>query len=242
MKIRTAILTMLLWTGIVAGAAAQVVEGKAVEVDGAVVATVGQGRVEIRCRGLSFQAENIPAGSPATFCAIPLNPEQLPPVPVTMKVVSGGRCPGYRLLSGGEHFPEGATVRLTYDPSKIPAGHSFRDIRTYYYDETAHELKHAYQFETGDLSFSASDGSAGLLYDLTDEFEAHQRGEALGGDKSNHNRINYRYRNLNKNRMGIDDVHSIWQYFFTDSPQIYRYKNHNEEKSQTYKGKQLIKK
>ena len=68
MKIRTAILTMLLWAGTVAGVAAQGVEGKAVEVDGTVVATVEQGRIDMRCRGCSLHAENIPAGS---FCTCP---------------------------------------------------------------------------------------------------------------------------------------------------------------------------
>ena len=45
----------------------------------------------------------------------------------------------------------------------------------------AHEFKHAYQFEKGRLSFLKDENSivtkrSGYLYDLTDEYEAHQRG------------------------------------------------------------------
>ena len=39
----------------------------------------------------------------------------------------------------------------------------------------AHEAKHCYQFEMGFHSFN-SEGYSGLLYDYTDEVEAHYRG------------------------------------------------------------------
>ncbi|VBB45607.1 conserved hypothetical protein [uncultured Paludibacter sp.] len=46
----------------------------------------------------------------------------------------------------------------------------------------AHELKHGYQFETGNFSF----GSAGLpFYDKYDELEAYQRGAMFGGERYN---------------------------------------------------------
>ncbi len=61
----------------------------------------------------------------------------------------------------------------------------------------AHELKHAYQFEKSELSFSAKTGGWSdivcdeggkcinrvLLYDLTDEVAAYQRGELYGGPR-----------------------------------------------------------
>ena len=40
----------------------------------------------------------------------------------------------------------------------------------------AHELKHAYQFEKGELSFSKEKGGFGELYDITDEQAALRRG------------------------------------------------------------------
>ena len=57
----------------------------------------------------------------------------------------------------------------------------------------AHELKHAYQFQTGDLSFFA-DGNGGQLYDKNDEYEAFARGSFFGG--------------LNLTRSLIDDHYS----------------------------------
>ena len=42
-------------------------------------------------------------------------------------------------------------------------------------ENLAHEFVHAYQFETGDLSFSESLGLAGVLYDIHDEMQAYRR-------------------------------------------------------------------
>lgn len=52
----------------------------------------------------------------------------------------------------------------------------------------AHELKHAYQFETGKLSFNTSGKYGGALYDITDEVEAYKRSQLFGafsGEKIN---------------------------------------------------------
>lgn len=51
-----------------------------------------------------------------------------------VNVTVGGE--GYRYLPHGTHFKgDGATVRLGYDPSRIPAGYTEQDIYTFYYDE-----------------------------------------------------------------------------------------------------------
>ena len=47
--------------------------------------------------------------------------------------------------------------------------------------DIAHELKHAYQFEVGELSFDSKTGGYGVLYDITDELAAYKRGSAYGG-------------------------------------------------------------
>ena len=51
----------------------------------------------------------------------------------------------------------------------------------YQISDIAHEMKHAYQFETGDLSFDSHTGGYGVLYDVTDERAAYDRSAALGG-------------------------------------------------------------
>lgn len=43
-----------------------------------------------------------------------------------------------------------------------------------------HELKHAYQFETGYMSFTPDGKTGGSYYDITDEEEAFNRAYALG--------------------------------------------------------------
>ena len=73
--------------------------------------------------------------------------------------------------------------------------------------DLAHELKQAYQFEKGDLSFSTETGGWSdiicygdglyvnrvLLYDLTDEVAAFQRGELYGGPRVTKDYIANRY-------------------------------------------------
>lgn len=49
--------------------------------------------------------------------------------------------------------------------------------------DIAHEMKHAYQFEIGELSFDSHTGGYGVLYDLTDERAAYDRSAALGGQE-----------------------------------------------------------
>jgi RHS repeat-associated protein len=43
---------------------------------------------------------------------------------------------GYRFLPHGEHFSIPAKVSLGYDKSKIPAGYTEQDIKTYYFDKS----------------------------------------------------------------------------------------------------------
>lgn len=43
------------------------------------------------------------------------------------------------------------------------------------YGLIGHELKHAYQFTQGEISFNAINGGGGLLYDINDEYDAYLR-------------------------------------------------------------------
>ncbi|MBQ6726352.1 MAG: hypothetical protein IJQ89_07215, partial [Bacteroidales bacterium] len=90
---------------------AQNVESAAVALEGVGVADVEQGKVALRCHGLSLAADSVSSTSPTTFYALPLRSEQLHPVPATLKLVTAGNNHGYRLLPNGDHFPKGATLR-----------------------------------------------------------------------------------------------------------------------------------
>jgi len=59
----------------------------------------------------------------------------------------------------------------------------------------AHELKHAYQFETGKLSFNTN-GSGGTLYDVQDEVEAYARGSFFGAQNKNVSEIQEAYGSI----------------------------------------------
>ena len=59
----------------------------------------------------------------------------------------------------------------------------------------AHELKHAYQFQSGALSFGGNGRFGGFLYDLNDEYEAFDRGSFFGGKNLTRNEINMFYPN-----------------------------------------------
>jgi len=71
----------------------------------------------------------------------------------------------YTAQSGG---PDGET---TYEGGKVMVNVA----RSYGLHGLAHELKHAYQFETGQLDFHNKTGGPGLLYDINDEVAAFQR-------------------------------------------------------------------
>ncbi|MCO6565662.1 MAG: hypothetical protein J6581_09515, partial [Apibacter sp.] len=62
----------------------------------------------------------------------------VPALEMGMKNVTG-KAEGYKFLPHGEHFKEGAIIKLAYDRTKIPNGYTEKDIHTYYFDlETRH--------------------------------------------------------------------------------------------------------
>ncbi len=59
-----------------------------------------------------------------------------------------------------------------------------------------HELKHCFQYENKQLSFSEITGKAGILYDLTDEREAFRRESFFGGYMPTENQLKNTYSKL----------------------------------------------
>ena len=76
----------------------------------------------------------------------------------------------YHIEKGGDFF-YGQGGETTYDLRNNRVNIAFRDG----YENLAHELVHAFQFEDGKMSFSISNGKSGVLYDLTDERDAYER-------------------------------------------------------------------
>ena len=64
--------------------------------------------------------------------------------------------------------------------------------------DVAHEMKHAYQFEVGELSFDSRTGGFGVLYDLTDERAAYDRSAVLGGKTVSNHTISFQQKTINK--------------------------------------------
>ena len=104
----------------------------------------------------------------------------------------------------------------------------------------AHELKHAYQFECGDLSFNLS-GGKGVLYDFSDERAAFDRGALFGGLKYSDNDIKGRYRfnsgksvsigSIDKSGFLGNNMDAIYRDtfmspYYENNKQIYRYEGH----------------
>lgn len=67
----------------------------------------------------------------------------------------------------------------------------------------AHELKHAYQFETGKISYHGVDGEP--FYDLTDEYEAYERGYMFGQPFQGDIRKAPSYSRLSKTEKSAND-------------------------------------
>ena len=80
----------------------------------------------------------------------------------------------YRIRFGGFHSRYSGETVFNTDDNCVDVIYygKYEDFKI------AHELKHAYQFEVGELSFGKN-GTWGKLYDLTDEIAAHNRGAAL---------------------------------------------------------------
>lgn len=101
----------------------------------------------------------------------------------------------------------------------------------------AHELKHAFQYETGELSFKKDGRGFGELYDITDEISALRRGGAW--DKKQKETLRnvkyvYRFRPV-EGISGID-----WVYPFLDkAPNKYSLVGHRTS-SRTVKNAQSL--
>ena len=102
----------------------------------------------------------------------------------------------------------GRVVRTDYYPTGLPVDITLRSSATYH---LAHELKHAYQFETGQLSIANKSQPNYLLYDRTDEEEAYQRGALYGGPPCRDYEANFRKlhdgpRGINAGQYTIDKL------------------------------------
>lgn len=68
-----------------------------------------------------------------TLSITPLRAIDLPALDPTMTNLTTGN--GYRFLPHGEHFAEGAVVKLGYNKELLPPGYTEEDIRTFFYDK-----------------------------------------------------------------------------------------------------------
>ena len=148
----------------------------------------------------------------------------------------------YRIKWGGLSFRYSGEIQYNLDDNCV-------DVIFYgqYEDyKIAHELKHAYQFEVGELSFNAETGRAGFLYDLWDEMEAHQRGDAFFDKPENPSFeiLKNRYREFTdkESKIGMSNFTQLPKdeqtYFCTPGvgEQIYRHKYGYQKERVTYKG------
>jgi hypothetical protein len=97
----------------------------------------------------------------------------------------------YDLYENSSDVPTTADGITTYDTGTNAVNMSSRG--GFSVGVFAHELKHAYQFETGNLFFWPSGKTGGVLYDLTDEYEAFSRGSFFIGLNLSHCEINSEY-------------------------------------------------
>ena len=70
----------------------------------------------------------------------------------------------------------------------------------------SHELKHAYQFEVGKMSFGKNYGG---LYDQMDEVEAYARGSLFGGDPYSSHRFSVNYEKVQQGPVDVTNHPNI---------------------------------
>ena len=85
----------------------------------------------------------------------------IPPLEAGMvNVTAGHAC--YRFLPHGTRFGKEVYLTMGYDTAKIPRGHSYKEIRTYYYDEQQSHWK--------PLPYDSVSAERGEVYARTDHF------------------------------------------------------------------------
>jgi hypothetical protein len=81
----------------------------------------------------SIEVNNTALLENKTLSITPLRSLDLPALDPTMTNLTNGR--GYRFLPHGEHFAEGALVKLGYNKELLPPGYTEEDIRTFFFDK-----------------------------------------------------------------------------------------------------------
>lgn len=77
----------------------------------------------------------------------------------------------YHVNSNYQDQADGTSGETRYEDGKVMVNVS----KSYGLHGLAHELKHAYQFESGQIDFYSATGQPGLLYDIGDEVSAFKR-------------------------------------------------------------------
>ncbi len=81
----------------------------------------------------SIEVNNTALLENKTLSITPLRSLDLPALDPMMTNLTNGR--GYRFLPHGEHFAEGALVKLGYNKELLPPGYTEDDIRTFFFDK-----------------------------------------------------------------------------------------------------------
>ena len=81
----------------------------------------------------SIQVDNTALLENKTLSITPLRSIDLPALDPLMTNLTNGR--GYRFLPHGEHFADGAVVKLGYNKELLPPGYTEEDIRTFFFDK-----------------------------------------------------------------------------------------------------------
>lgn len=110
----------------------------------------------------------------------------------------------YNLIVNSPDVSPTSDGNVTYDVSSRSVNVNIRGV--YNMGRFAHELKHAFQFQIGALSFNETGKLGGYLYDLNDEYEAFSRGAFFNGTYKSKDDINKDYSILPKGPYNIDTV------------------------------------
>jgi RHS repeat-associated protein len=116
----------------------------------------------------------------------------------------------YNLYENSSSVPTTADGITTYDTGNDAVNISSKG--GFSMGVFAHELKHAYQFETGALSFAGTGSSGGVLYDINDEYQAFQRGAFFGGLSLSQTEINAAYPNRQISNLNINTPNGLTTY------------------------------
>ena len=143
-----------------------------------------------------------------------------------------------KFFKGGKHENAGGVISFNTQTNTVDIIYDGR------FGALSHELKHAYQFEIGELTF-CNNGNAGFAYDIYDELDSWNREWIFSGQQESVNSLQKKpaYQDLPSVFIGVNAYYPTHDYnmkAYTDAPTFQNTNDYYRFQGNTYHGKTVL--